>query len=358
MLFNIFPRLVKPKRAAVRDGDILWKRGFSEALSVTESLELAQQAVFKSAQPSMRAAKTMCRRAWDMNGPSYEVRELIRKTISRFASSSDKHIEYLRVLKAAVALEASDVSDAINTCRPALNADENAQMRMPAALVAALHQGDVLDTRWSHLCVQALARASEAERALLAIFADTSLRICLVGNSPCEKGRKSGKQIDDHDVVIRFNNFEASSDFADDYGRKTTIWARARGNVDMWRRPYSQFSHVIFTGSDLRYHAATAYDVVDAYNEGGSPAFVPARVYSKLTQELDNQPSAGLAIAYWLKQYRGSPDGKNFSIYGMALDDQEPTRSSQYFNNKLSRSRYAHNWTREAAFFRERIIGA
>ena len=47
--------------------------------------------------------------------------------------------------------------------------------------------------------------------------------IAIIGNGPCELGRKKGIEIDNHDIVIRFNNYELKN-HEDDYGSKTDIW--------------------------------------------------------------------------------------------------------------------------------------
>lgn len=55
-------------------------------------------------------------------------------------------------------------------------------------------------------------------------------RIAVVGSGASEAGKKKGSEIDGHDIVIRFNNFETAG-FEEDYGKKTDIWVRH----SMWR---------------------------------------------------------------------------------------------------------------------------
>lgn len=49
--------------------------------------------------------------------------------------------------------------------------------------------------------------------------------IAIVGNGPQELNRKKGKEIDAHDVVIRFNYYKQQG-FEEDYGTKTDIWVK------------------------------------------------------------------------------------------------------------------------------------
>jgi hypothetical protein len=49
--------------------------------------------------------------------------------------------------------------------------------------------------------------------------------VAIVGNGPQETGLGRGKEIDAHEVVIRFNNYTINKESAGDYGRKTTLHA-------------------------------------------------------------------------------------------------------------------------------------
>jgi hypothetical protein len=53
--------------------------------------------------------------------------------------------------------------------------------------------------------------------------------IAVVGNGPQLVGLGKGKEIDSHDIVIRFNNVNLSKEFAEDYGIKFNIWAKNNG---------------------------------------------------------------------------------------------------------------------------------
>lgn len=52
--------------------------------------------------------------------------------------------------------------------------------------------------------------------------------VAIVGSGPYELGKNKGKEIDHHDVVIRFNDYRTKG-FERDYGIKTTVWVR---NID------------------------------------------------------------------------------------------------------------------------------
>ena len=49
--------------------------------------------------------------------------------------------------------------------------------------------------------------------------------VAVIGNGPQEIGKGCGEEIDSHDIIIRFNNFNIKG-FEKDYGSKTDIWVR------------------------------------------------------------------------------------------------------------------------------------
>ncbi|MBR0555757.1 glycosyltransferase family 29 protein [Ciceribacter sp. L1K23] len=338
------------------DGDRLWTAENKPELSFEQKIDLGRQSVFQVEHPSLNAANELVRRVWDYYGPAAQTREVARDALHKFAGMRSDRIERLHVLKASIEIDTLNVEAAVKASRAILKRDESASTRMPAVLVAHLYRAGLVPGIWGETTDAVVNAMGRDESEFINLLSDRSKRICVVGSSPCEIGRGRGKEIDDHDVVIRFNNFDVSSDFAVDYGTKCNIWMRARGNTDIWRRPYSSFEWVLYSGSDIRLHAFNSADVVECYLHGGRPAHVPASLYSELAQSLKYGPSAGLTMCYWLRKLRGSPEEGNYSIFGISLDDQEPSRNNQYFHNTLKKPSYAHNWEAEAAFFKTHIL--
>ena len=56
--------------------------------------------------------------------------------------------------------------------------------------------------------------------------------IAIVGNGSAHLNKGLGKTIDNHDLVIRFNNFKTDG-FENDYGCKTNIWVRGCASNDL-----------------------------------------------------------------------------------------------------------------------------
>ena len=57
---------------------------------------------------------------------------------------------------------------------------------------------------------------------------------CIIGNSPKELGKGSGKKIDSHKLVLRFNDFSTSPDFYKDYGKRTSVWIRGSNDKNIY----------------------------------------------------------------------------------------------------------------------------
>ncbi len=71
--------------------------------------------------------------------------------------------------------------------------------------------------------------------------------IAVVGNGPYELGKKKGKEIDNHDVVIRFSNGTRKG-YEEDYGAKTSVWVNTASNLG-----FADYEKVDFTLSLWRF---------------------------------------------------------------------------------------------------------
>ncbi|ELV06260.1 glycosyltransferase family 29 protein [Brachyspira hampsonii] len=64
--------------------------------------------------------------------------------------------------------------------------------------------------------------------------------IAVVGNGPQELGKGKGEEIDGHDIVIRFNNFN-NVGIEKDYGTKVDIWFPNLSNCD-----YKKYNNIMY----------------------------------------------------------------------------------------------------------------
>ena len=85
--------------------------------------------------------------------------------------------------------------------------------------------------------------------------------VAIIGNGPSALGRRHGDFIDEHDIVIRFNNYQIDG-FDDDYGKKTNIWVRCSAGDDLFIRDnINDYDAVVWEADYLHY--PTHYDDID-----------------------------------------------------------------------------------------------
>ncbi|MEJ1161126.1 glycosyltransferase family 29 protein [Prosthecomicrobium sp. N25] len=202
-----------------------------------------------------------------------------------------------------------------------------------------------------------MARSTANDADLVSLLADPRKRVAVVGNAPVGLGSGLGREIDDHDVVIRFNDFSDDERYAADYGRRTTVWVRAGSHRHVWRRPPALYDFTLFSGPDRRFHGQQAWDLIETEKAGGRPACLPTRLYVELARELDHPPSAGLTVLYWLRVLRGSVGDGRTNAYGFRFDDQTDGQVKHYFQPSAKSGR-RHDWNAEALYYRTHILAA
>jgi len=70
----------------------------------------------------------------------------------------------------------------------------------------------------------------------------TGKSIAVVGNGPQEIGKKSGTEIDSHDIVVRFNHYNTGEPFSVDYGKKTDVHVFAMSVTPNWGKNIKIFA--------------------------------------------------------------------------------------------------------------------
>ncbi|MCV9962231.1 glycosyltransferase family 29 protein [Pararhizobium sp. BT-229] len=184
---------------------------------------------------------------------------------------------------------------------------------------------------------------------LLAMLADGNGSIAVVGNSPVELGRGRGPLIDAHDIVIRFNDFVIDSPYDADYGAKT--------NVVFQTYAISKQSYAPVKGDDcllVQRHAFNVFEprdwepVLQMAAAGQRFGYFPREAYILAARKLEATPSAGFAVANYMKHLRGALDRSDF--FGFSFVDQlSGSQKAHYFSDE--RPSFIHDWQREAQEF-------
>lgn len=226
--------------------------------------------------------------------------------------------------------------------------------RFPALLRAATREAIVAallsEVAGSRLSDEAkrladrFARTVEASRAFWRRIGAPSVRVAVVGSSPCALGLGLGGLIDAHDVVVRFNDSPEDGSFADDYGARCDVKMLNKPKSKLWARRTA--ARVVVT---RRRHAlgrtGALADELEAL--GKSLVFTSAGANQRLYAELGRLPTSGLLFLASLREARGSLEGA--STFGFSfLDMLEGPRGAHYFGAK---SPGRHDWAAERAIY-------
>jgi len=161
--------------------------------------------------------------------------------------------------------------------------------------------------------------------------------VAVVGNGPSEIGKGLGKEIDSHDVVIRFNNYSIEG-FEEDYGAKTNIWVRGSGASDVINREViSNYDLVILEGDYYNLpvipkgHPQVLYD----YLAQNTPiTYFDYKIHQTLKEYSGiDFPTSGLVTIWAIYLMRDKI--KKLDVYGFAFRQKvQDDIATHYFNDR------------------------
>lgn len=179
--------------------------------------------------------------------------------------------------------------------------------------------------------------------------------VCIVGNAPNLIGTQLGAQIDQNQLVIRFNSYNTNHPYQQDYGSKTDIWVRMPFHPYVRREPSAELKLVIFTGSNRLYRSYTEWaGIVDYLNMGLPVQFFPADEFYELQKILGAPPTAGLMLCYMLYQIIGPLSPAHYC--GLSFAHPQDVQSEYHYSDINARPSSRHDWKKEADFFQQLIV--
>ena len=191
---------------------------------------------------------------------------------------------------------------------------------------------------------QFFERANKNAISFLEFLKDKS--IAVVGNSPCELNKNKGNQIDQHDVVIRFNNFEINEQTIVDYGSKASVWMCTPTLESIKLREDIACMDFILTPGVNAYIPKFRLDcLVNLAQSGIKIGMFDASRYMR-TYDM-RIFSLGLLTILWLIDHKDQ--FRSISIYGFSLTDQLDG-VKHYFSGDPSAGKQLsfHKWSKEA----------
>lgn len=254
-----------------------------------------------------------------------------------------------RMRHAAIAAEAGQIQIAVELTRQVLRDNEDGFLRHGfAGLLDSVAPYDAaIQARHAQL-LERTAAWRQGFGTFERLLQDPGTPVCVVGNAPNLAGRNQGQAIDDHDLVIRFNNFRAGGDLTADTGRKTDIWVRTAQAQTLWRRHCANFRCAVIAGHPVYWRSQAGLKVaLDAARTGLVHDTIDPLHYSAITTQLGAKPSNGIAVLGWLRALRGSLSG--ITVLGFSLDDQPPGEARRYFTDPPRQTPAPHDWSAERA---------
>lgn len=197
---------------------------------------------------------------------------------------------------------------------------------------------------------------------------------CIVGNSPCEVGKKNGEAIDSHRLIFRFNDFSLDPGFQEDYGTKVDVWIRGTNDklvytMEQKKTLFDDLDMIILRAKDDRNKEFRAYCKTNSIKY----YVLPLQNELELTESLGRCPSTGLLLLYCIKKLTGTLDENRVFGFSFCKENRSKNKTGgqvHYYNkNDLVNPRTGevenikntfliskHDWGREERYFREQIL--
>ena len=184
--------------------------------------------------------------------------------------------------------------------------------------------------------------------------------VAVVGNGPQQINKGTGKEIDAHDIVIRFNNYKIEG-YEEDYGTRTDIWVR---NCNVYetknRQNPEQFKMIVWRFDKLHWEArrelwlvAAAQSLAGKVIYGTIQEDVIIAVSKWLNPNGNTNPTLGAIVIKFLVDYTKA---KSVNVYGFSLLDAEGDEKTgtHYYDDYIDFAN--HNSALEAKLLKEMLI--
>lgn len=160
--------------------------------------------------------------------------------------------------------------------------------------------------------------------------------IAVVGNGPQELGKGKGYEIDSHDIVIRFNNFNTNG-FEKDYGSKTDIFIR-NASIEL-KDVDRQFNKICVWEPDFYHFIIPQYILdrlyADIFKNKFQTTYLNYEMHNipKIESDIKTNLTSGTLIIYFL--FKINKISIN-DIYGFSfIKNDYDSNSYHYYPDKL-----------------------
>ncbi|MDC0434813.1 glycosyltransferase family 29 protein [bacterium] len=181
----------------------------------------------------------------------------------------------------------------------------------------------------------------------------TSVRVAVVGNSPIILKQNNGADIDDADVVIRFNHLSLNEKTYRHTGTRTDLWVISPSTPT--RLCPSDAQGVVVTGLNALQRPSLYWRQLP---ELALPLIqLPSNIWYELVKLFQAPPSAGALL---LASLEDMPVNLDIHCYGFTSSNEDITCLANHYNDDTPRSA-RHNWQAETkwinAFIKRSVYG-
>ncbi|RQW87472.1 MAG: hypothetical protein EHM79_07725 [Geobacter sp.] len=175
--------------------------------------------------------------------------------------------------------------------------------------------------------------------------------VCVVGNSPSMLGGNKGAEIDQRDLVVRFNSYSTDYPYCEDCGVKTDVWVRMPFHPYVRKELDPALKLVIFSGSNRLHRPYTEWPSILEYVASGYPVqFFPPEYFYELQSMLGSPPTSGLMMCYMLYKIIGPLKPENYC--GFSFTDDVDHKSAYHYSDLNASASLRHSWDKEAEVFK------
>lgn len=171
-------------------------------------------------------------------------------------------------------------------------------------------------------------------------------KVAIVENGTINN-ENAGKEIDSHDIVIRFNSFNSIEKFAQTHGTKTNVWS-LNGNETSIDIENIDF-YIVRQNCYLKNYACYIEKFNKYLDKGTNILYFPDNFWSEIRDDYSvESPSGGLQMIYWVKSV--NPDFNDKNCFGFAFKNKNSTHddfSTHYYNGKKELN--GHSFDKEKA---------
>lgn len=288
---------------------------------------------------------------WEWEGPTNELLERCKSVLKGLENKDDSYEQvYMIYISSLIEMNKTEVAKELLSEYVELYGKRNIHLYYPVARLA-LEIGIENEKikKAAYIC-EVIVR----NKNVLSNYLEEK-RIAVVGSGPGEIGKGNGREIDSHDVVIRFNDYETRG-YEQDYGSKTTVWVRnidvENGGCKARLDEIGKYDVIILETNIWRFKIpeiflATFYQ----YAQNGREKFCMLQYRDEMIREMGSFPTSGGLMLYNIVRKKKQKTEK-IKIFGFSFSEEVTKELKHYHDNIYRESNLHHSLTYEREYLR------